>query len=315
MSRYTTMPVRQSGINDHERRKQKAMSNNDPNNTLALYGEFTPEANEEDIEESKSLYTSRMLGKLANGKTVLRMFPPRVDQKKPWIRVWEHYVDISSERTVQFVCPRVTAKLRCRVCDKAKMMMASSNPLDRERGEDLLPQAQMYANVINRAAPHDGVKIMRFSGGILKTLQTIRDPAQGAGVNFTHPITGYDLIINRTGTTKKDTRYAVMLDGKQSMLGDDLAATNELLRQMHDLNELNSLLSDEDIQRKLAGEKVTRPTQGAPQLPAHPTFDSPSTPKPAIDRRPTAASMVYDNIGAAASASDAVVPQDGDDDL
>ncbi len=288
------------------------MNTKNTETTLALYEDFTPEANEDDIEEVKKLYPGKMLGKIQVGKTVLRMLPPRPGHKTPWRRVWEHYLELPGlPNGVSFVCPRAEAQLQCRVCTKAKVMMASTNPVDRERGEEMLPKANMYANVIDRMHPENGVKIWKFTGGILKNLQTLRAP-NGVGVNFTHPVHGQDLFIIRAGLTKNDTKYTVNVNpAGPTPLSDDATSMTDILKQMHDLDALAVVLSDADIQRKLAGEKVSAGS-------AKPAGAAPVT-APKRDMRPTAAQAVFASADAAALApdddDDVIVPMEGDDDI
>jgi hypothetical protein len=226
------------------------------NTSLALYEDFDLDALQQDREDSKKSSKSKNLGALPQGKTVLRMGPPRPGTKTPWRPVWMHYVDVPGlDNSVAFVCPRMEAKLPCRVCTKAKQMQASNNPVDQKRGENLLPQRQLFANVFQRAAPEEGWKVWKFGTMIHKKLIEIRDPDEGLGLNFTHPVNGYDLIIIRTGE-KKNTRYSVAVDPKgPSPLLPDNAEMTELLQQMHNLESLAAVPSDHDIQEMLAGRR------------------------------------------------------------
>lgn len=234
--------------------------------TLALYEDFSLEALGEDREETKKLSEGKMLPALPEGKTVLRMLPPRRGQKTPWRRVYQHYVDIPGlQNTVQFVCPRMEAKLPCKVCTKAKQLQAASNPVDQKRGERLMPKARWFANVLPRKSPESGLKIWGFGKTILDALQEIRDPDQGLGLNFTHPVDGIDLFAMRKGTKQNDTEYKVLVDPNGgSPLAAEAGAMTELLQQMHNLDSMAYVPSAEEIDELLAGRKPERRREQAP---------------------------------------------------
>jgi hypothetical protein len=271
--------------------------------TLALYEDFELDALETDREESKKASSGKMLGKLAEGKTVLRMLPPRKGSscKTPWRVVWMHYVSIPGlQNDVSFVCPRMEAKLPCQVCTRARQMEASSNPVDQERGRKLMPSRQLFANVIKRAAPEDGVKIWRFGKKVHEQLQEIRDPDQGLGLNFTHPVNGRDLIVLRKGTGQFDTEYKVNVDPKgDSPLSQDATELRAFLEQMHNLDALAVVPSDQEIRELLSGKKPDRRNSGnsAPQRPAG----------------KTASEKVYDGSGTVVDDEDEDAPASTDD--
>lgn len=234
-----------------------------PDSSLSLYEDFSLDAMAADKEEAKKASSGKMLGKLPEGKTVLRMLPPRKGQKLPWRVVYEHFVDIPGAGNVRFVCPRLEAKLPCPVCTKAKQMQASSNSVDQKRGEKLMPQRNLFANVINRRAPEEGVRIFKFGKKIQEQLLEIRDPDEGLGINFTHPVAGRDLWIIRKGTGQFDTEYKVNVDpAGDSPLAADAAAMAELLQQMHNLDALAQVPTSEEIQELLSGRKPARRNDG-----------------------------------------------------
>lgn len=226
--------------------------------TLALYDDYDLATLHAEQEEAKKASAGgKFLGKLPEGKTVLRYLPPRKGTKSPFRVVYRHYVDIPGvQHAVKFVCPRMEAKLPCRVCTKARQMQASSNPVDQERGKKLLPRREVLANCFKRANPEDGVKIHSFGKTVHDQLMEIRDPDQGLGINFTHPVTGRDIIIIRKGTGPLDTEYKVSVhpDGA-SPIADDAAKIREVLEQMHNLEAECTPPTDEEMQELLSGRK------------------------------------------------------------
>lgn len=241
--------------------------------TLSLYEDFDLEALAEDKEDAKAASTGgKRLGALPEGKTVLRVFPAKRGSShspKPWRAIFMHYVDVPGlEQSVNFVCPRVEAKSTCVVCTRAKRMMASGNETDEKRGRNLMPKRRLFANVINRGAPEDGVKVWEFGKMVLEQLQEIRDE-EGLGLNFTHPDVGYDLFVMRKGK-KLDTEYKISVSPASiktsgCRLSDDPKQQREWLEQMHSLDAMAKVYTPEEINDMLAGKKAERGRGDAPR--------------------------------------------------
>jgi len=68
------------------------------------------------------------------------------------------------------------------------------------------------------------------------------------GGDFCHPVKGFDVVIERSGTTKNDTEYEVT-PKKTSPLGDET-----WLDGMHDLEKQATVLTMEEIRAKFAGK-------------------------------------------------------------
>jgi hypothetical protein len=228
---------------------------------LALYADFDLDALDEDKEETKKHSSSKRLGALPEGKTVLRMLPARKGSShapKPWIKMWQHRVEIPGlDKPVFIVCPRMHAKAPCRVCTTAKRMEASQNPVDQDRAFRLLPMLNFVTNVVKRGAEEDGVKLWQFGKKVHEQLQVIRDADQGEGKNFTHLTEGYDLMVIRKGTALKTT-YTVRTAQGTSPLAADAVQMNEILQQGHNLDALIVVPSDEEIEDMLQGRAPQR---------------------------------------------------------
>jgi hypothetical protein len=235
-----------------------------PNQELStLFDDFDLDAHLADKEEAKSGGDQKRI-KLEEGTVRFRVLPARKGSSqhgKPWRKVWRHYVPIpGKDNSATFVCPRLEAKLPCRVCTRMKQMSASSNTVDQTRAEELKPKERWIVNVLDRAAPEDGPKIWEFGWMVYKQLSHIRDEDDGLGVNFSHPVTGTDIVVTRKGMKKNNTGYTAVLDpkGAGKPVFDDAVKLKQVLEQMHDLDAECRPLSDADILRVLEGEKPER---------------------------------------------------------
>jgi hypothetical protein len=147
--------------------------------------------------------------KLAVGRNVVRILPPLRGKDSPFLVAYQHYVDTPEGKWV-FNCPRMLAKQRCPLCEHAQRMKKSVNPADRDAAYDLLPKRRVFCLVINRAEPEKGPVALAFGKTIHEALVKLRQD-EDAGGDFTHPVQGMDVIIDREGTGKNDTKYDVNL--------------------------------------------------------------------------------------------------------
>lgn len=219
---------------------------------------ISPEAAQLEKELIKKSAGGAEFLKLSPGKTVVR-FLPGVDGKQAYVRVMQHFIRMpgSSGPTV-FNCPRAMANKPCAACAYADELRSSGNPADRDRAWEARPKMRVFYNVIDRANPEAGPKVLAVGTMIHEALMEIaRDPQKGG--DFTDPTEdGFDVIIDREGSGKQDTAYSVAAARKNSELGDD-----GWLMNLHDLEQYAKLLSDEEMEAKMAGEAP--PTRGRRQ--------------------------------------------------
>lgn len=257
---------------------------------LAGYEDWKPEDVAEEAAEAAAARTAgKYMGKFSEGRTVLRILPAKPGKKSPFRVVYRHFVDVPGvANAVKFVCPRMEAKLPCRVCAKARQMQASSNPVDQKRGQRLMPQRRVMANAINRAG--DGsVQIVEVGKTVHEALLELRDPSKGLGINFVHPTRGVDIFVLRKGTGQNDTEYKALPDPQgASPIADSNEEIEEKLAQMHDLDAECDPPTDEDIQKLLNGEKLEKKNRGGNSEFADPTGRSalpPTRSKPTAQAR------------------------------
>lgn len=213
--------------------------------------------------------------KLEQGRNVIRFLPPAAGKKSPFRVIYQHYVDVpGATGPVVFTCPRMESKQQCPSCAQADKFRKSGNPVDRERAFEMLPSRRVMANVIDRKDPEAGPKVLGFGKKIHEALIALRKDAD-AGGDFTDPMNGFDIIIERTGAGRTDTKYAVLGARKLSPLGND-----EWIEQQHDLDAFARVRALDEIEAALRGEETSgRGERGRQQAaaPAKPPTRPPPT--------------------------------------
>ncbi len=216
---------------------------------IQKYGEFTPAAADETAAQIASGGT---FFKAAVGKNKIRVLPPPVGQQKPWVIAYEHRVELPGAKVINFCCPRVMAKAVCPVCSKADELAHTGNTADRDRAAELRPRMRAYMNVIDRKAPEKGVQVFGIGKTVVDAMIKIRKD-EDIGGNFTDPLNGFDLIIERVGTHKNDTEYSTFPSKAVTPLcpPDQL---DDLLSSAPDLSRYIRVKSAEEIKSSLSGE-------------------------------------------------------------
>lgn len=239
---------------------------------LAAWGDFDPAAAADQVQGLKEHRFSggRMLEKLVEGVTTLRILPPRPDSgmKTPFRVCYEHFIDVPGVGKVSFYCPRLESggQERCPACEESAKLMASRAKFDQERGKKIKANAKFLANVLVRGKENDGPKV--WKGGS-NQMETMLGWLLKMRVNFVHPTRGQDVLVDRTGT-ELETRYALSLNHEgPSPICEDQAQAMQWLEGTHDLDGVVELLTYQEILDKLAGVKprdarpgTTRPALG-----------------------------------------------------
>lgn len=194
--------------------------------------------------------------KIKVGRNVIRIPPPIGDMRSPFVVAHQHFINIpGAESAVSFVCPRLAKVGPCPACAKAEELVRSGNPQDAEYGRQLQPRRRVFCNVLNRKEPDKGMQILAFGKMIHEQLVALRrDP--DAGGDFTDPDRGFDLVIERTGTGRDDTKYKVFAARKSSPFGDP-----DLILEQNDLLKLATPKPLEEIEAIL-GDTATAATGG-----------------------------------------------------
>ncbi len=218
-------------------------------NNLQKYHDYTVEDAERQAAEAAA--TRGAIRKLEQGDNVLRVLPSRAGEEVFKV-VHEHWVEVAG-MSGSFVCPYMMAKQSCTICQEMRRLKASPNPLDRTRGDDMYARKRVYVNAINRGDEEPVPAVHVLPGKVLEDIQAIRRKFPGASGNITNPETGYDLIITRTGTGKKDTRYRVDIAREQTPLADDQDLYDEWIANQADLNRFARLPDEQEVATALEG--------------------------------------------------------------
>jgi hypothetical protein len=159
-------------------------------------------------------------------------------------------------------------KSPCPACIKADRLRATGNAKDAAAASDMWPGRRVFANVINRAQETEGPIIFGFGKLIHEALLALRTN-EDVGGDYTHPYDGLDIVIERTGTGKIDTKYRVYPVRRSTPLGNMewIAMQADLTVLAHVLTMPEILDAIRQIQTAAAD---TASTGGAANLPRTP---------------------------------------------
>jgi hypothetical protein len=148
------------------------------------------------------------------GKNTLRVLPP-------WNKEGVFYHDSIIHFGIgpnkkSAVCISDSEK-GCPVCNLVQKYSEDVDDQKKAKAKDMSARNRVLLNVIDRENEAQGIQIWATSEQNLgKLLTFFADPEWG---DFTHPEEGFDVIIERTGTGKTDTRYDLRLTRKPSPIG------------------------------------------------------------------------------------------------
>jgi len=226
----------------------------EPGSNLQKWGTYELDtANQEALDLAHESGSASFM-KLKVGKNIIRILPPLPEKKSPFFVTYQHYIRTpNDDKPFAFSCPRLVLQIRCPACDEWQRLRKSSNRKDQERSKEFFPKRRVFCNVINRAEPETGPMVLAFGKTIHEELIALRQD-EDAGGDFTHPINGIDVVIERTGVGKFDTDYAVRLARRSTPISDDASVMDAWREAMHDLESFAKLPSDEEIKARLNGE-------------------------------------------------------------
>lgn len=225
--------------------------------SLVKYGDFSEEDAAEEAQELDKSGGSKVVLKLEPGKKVLRFIPPPPGKK--WKRVvYVHYIDVPGVGRVSFNCPRHESKKYCIACEREQRLRATGNERDEKKAMSIMAKRQCFANVIDRADEAFGPHVLRFGKMIEKQLIELRQD-EDMGGNFIDPVKGIDVAIITKGS-KMSTEYKVVAANKAKLLplADDVTQMNAWIEGQHNLEKYAKILSADDIEKLLKGEKIER---------------------------------------------------------
>lgn len=215
---------------------------------IVNYGAYEVEAADAEHEDLSRGGGNFM--KLDTGRNVVRFLPPPAGRNTPFVTVFQHFLNLPGfAEPIIFNCPRLMARKGCPACQKGEKLKSTGNQKDADAARDFWASRRVFANVIDRNDEDAGPKILGFGKLIHEALVAIRRD-EDAGGDFTDPVDGFDIVIERTGTTKTDTRYTVRPARKSSELGNlewiETQPDLRYLAKVPTLEEIKAMVSPQD---------------------------------------------------------------------
>lgn len=186
--------------------------------------------------------------KLKVGKNVVRFLPALADSDHgPFVTVYQHFLRIpGQDKPTVFNCPRKMANEYCPACAKAESLSATGSTADRKAASAFWPSYRVFASVLDRSEPNSEPKTLAFGSMIMNDLQKIREDEDWG--DFTHPEDGFDIVIERTGTTMHDTEYSVRPARKSKPVDWDAVVDT-----LPDLDKLGKIPGEQEVKQLVAG--------------------------------------------------------------
>ena len=230
---------------------------------LVQYGSYEVEAADSEQEALDQSSASDFM-KLEVGNNIVRILPPPVGVKSPFVMVHQHFIQLPGmDHPASFACPRMMAKKPCPVCQKVTQLRATGNPADYDMAGEFLARLRVFVNVIDRKNEAYGPRTLGFGKTIHEPLIELRRN-EDAGGDYTHPIKGFDINIKRKGTGKNDTEYSVHASRKSGPLSDDPDQMQDWLTSQPDNSKYARILEWDAIMKMIGGGGTGRSAQTAP---------------------------------------------------
>lgn len=226
-------------------------------NEMTRYGAVDLAAIEEDEREFEREAAERKARRgflqMPEGRTVIRVMPPwSPSAKRPYKKVWMHKVRNPADPGkpgISVPCPAKNFGKPCALlCKRVQELRLSPAKVDKDAAFDLSAQARYFMSVVNVADMDAGVKLWEFGPRVYEQVFKLLKDEAGRAVDYTHPETGHNLIVERTGKAKNDTRYFLKLAMKPSPIPN-----KAWLRDLPDLDKIASLMADDAVQAILEG--------------------------------------------------------------
>jgi len=165
------------------------------------------------------------------------------------------------------LCPSKTRNAPCAVCPFLSQLKKTGNAADIELAGDMAAAETIICNAVRLDVDDPKVEILHVPATVYKFCgTTLRD--KNDGYDFTNPMKGKTVIIEKTGSGKTGTRYTARLSQKELPLPN-----MDWLAQMNDLDKTFEELDHEAIGRSLAGggappREPGQPVPSSRQVPA-----------------------------------------------
>lgn len=226
---------------------------------LQKYGEWSDDQAAAEKEEYDKTSGSQDFWKPPQGTSVVRFLPPRPGKSTIYRFIWEHYFDVPGQapggtKRQKLVCPLQQSKAdkhdprRCPCCAYAERLRGTGNQEDYDLAGEYVAKRSIFANILVRGQEDRGIRVWAFGKKVYEQLDAIRRDTR-AGGNFAHPLTGFDIVVKRTGSGKNDTNYTCLADRQASPLHDDATIMEALLESMPDLDRHARILPEAEVRK------------------------------------------------------------------
>ncbi len=238
------------------------------NDNLVDFGDYTDEAAQEEAEDLAK--SGGQFAKIPIGESQWRILPPPKGETSPFKTVYQHYIKLPGmEKGLTFACPRIHDRRHCPACAQANKLKGSTSKTDQRMARELQAGRRVMCNAIQRTSNGDvGPQILAFGKQIHEQLNNLRNSRQGG--NFTHPIEGFDIVIQRKGQGM-DTEYHVSAARDDSQLSESVEEMNDWISNQADLSSYALPPSEDELQemmQQLPGAPTTGGGRSTRQLPA-----------------------------------------------
>lgn len=210
---------------------------------------YYPADNEKIQKKLEELGTGTFF-KAKEGKNIIRILPPWSKEGVWYKEATLHYgLQNDSGKERAYPCLQMFGK-DCPICNK-KDEFAQGGEEDKKIAERLRPRTKYYANVMDRATGK--VMIWGFSAKTLSTLLSYTsDPDYG---DISDPEEGFDLVIERQGTGRTDTRYQIRMKPKPTEVDMDEVRLFDLDKEVIEEKDEEEL---EELIEQNFGEAVSK---------------------------------------------------------
>jgi hypothetical protein len=164
------------------------------------------------------------------GENRVRILPPW-NKNGLWFQEATLHYGLNNEKGQErgFPCLKQFGK-DCPICEKIEELKEGGSE-DKKMAERIGTRTKFYANVLDRKT--NAVLIWGFSRKTLGILLGYDSDKEDYG-DITNPETGFDIVIDRTGTGKLDTRYQIRCKPKSSEVDMEEVELHNLSQEVID---------------------------------------------------------------------------------
>lgn len=232
--------------------------------SIISYGDFTQEDAQKAFEEKQNNggNAKTKFFKPKEGYTKIRIIPPQLGKPLRNIR-YQHTVDVPGVGTVFFNCPEKAEVRHCGVCAEVKKLFDTKKEVDKERAKNLNAKYRSLFNIIVRDQEDEGPMVYEMGSELENKLLKLRSVDDW---DFINPLVGVDLMVERTGKGKFDTKYNITVADKgrgRPLVDGGEDAIRMIIETQPDLSRFTRIPSDEEIQELLTtGKRSPRRESG-----------------------------------------------------